>query len=225
MKLAWKQSADAIETDLWLSKDGKIIVFHDADMKRMAKVNRKISDYTLEEAQQVDIGSWKGPQFAAERIPTLESILATIPDGKRIFLEIKCGPEIVPEFVRELKASGRPGSQLAVISFHYDTIRESKTALPELEHYLLSDYKIDPMTGELPQLAPLISRAANAHVEGLDLSFEWPINRAFVDQAKAAGLKLSIWTVDDPEIARRLVAAGVDSITTNKPGWLREQLR
>ena len=165
MKLAWKQSADAIETDLWLSKDGKIIVFHDADMKRMAKVNRKISDYTLEEAQQIDIGSWKGPQFAAERIPTLESILATIPDGKRIFLEIKCGPEIVPEFVRVLKASGRPASQFAVISFNYDSIRESKKALPELEHYLLSEYKIDPMTSEWPEISAVIAKATEAHLD------------------------------------------------------------
>jgi glycerophosphoryl diester phosphodiesterase len=81
MKLAWQQKADAIETDLWLSKDGKIIVFHDADTKRIGKVNRKISDYTLAEAQQVDIASWKGAQYVAERIPSLESLLATIPEG------------------------------------------------------------------------------------------------------------------------------------------------
>jgi glycerophosphoryl diester phosphodiesterase len=225
MKLAWQQNADAIETDLWLSKDGKLIVFHDADTKRIGKVNRKISDYTLAEAQQVDIGTWKGPQFAGERIPTLESFLATIPEGKRIFLEIKCGPEIIPEFVRVLKASGRPASQLAVISFNYDSIRESKKALPELEHYLLADYKKDEKTGELPQLATLITQAKEAKLDGLDLQFKWPIDEAFVSEVKAAGLKLAAWTVDDPAVAKKLATAGVASITTNKPGWLREQLK
>lgn len=224
MTLAWEQNADAIETDLWLSKDGKLIVFHDADMNRMGKVNRKISDYTLEEVQQVDIGSWKGPQFAGERIPALEPILATIPDGKRILLEIKCGPEIVPEFVRVLKASGRPASQLAVLSFNDDTVCESKKVLPEIEHYLAAEYRTDPLRGELPDISAVIAKATDAQVDGLDLSFKWPIDQAFVNQAKAAGLKLSVWTVDDPEIARKLVAAGVRSITTNKPGWLREQL-
>jgi len=121
MELAWEQKADAIELDLWLSRDGKLIVFHDADTKRIGQLNRKISDYTLEEVQQVDIGAWKGPQFVGERIPTLESILATVPQGKRAFLEIKCGPEIVPEFMRVLKASGRAASQLAVISFNYES--------------------------------------------------------------------------------------------------------
>jgi glycerophosphoryl diester phosphodiesterase len=225
MKLAWEQKADAIELDLWLSRDGKLIVFHDADTKRIGQLNRKISDYTLEEVQQVDIGAWKGPQFVGERIPTLESILATVPQGKRAFLEIKCGPEIVPEFMRVLKASGRAASQLAVISFNYESLRKSKKALPELEHYLLHDYKKEPKTGQFPELATLIAKANEARLDGLDLHFAWPMDERFVGEVKAAGLKLAAWTVDDPAVARKLTAAGVASITTNKPGWLREQLK
>src|SRR5215207_9924600 len=56
MKLAWEQGADAVELDLWLSKDGQLIVFHDADTKRIGKTNRKIPDLTLEEAQALDVG-------------------------------------------------------------------------------------------------------------------------------------------------------------------------
>src|SRR5688572_13467983 len=77
MKLAWEQGADAIELDLWLSRDGKLIVFHDSNTKRIAGVERKISDYTLEEAAQLDVGKWKSPKFAGEKLPSLESILAT----------------------------------------------------------------------------------------------------------------------------------------------------
>ena len=51
------------------------------------------------------------------------------------------------------------------------------------------------------------------------------MDEAFVREVKSVGLKLAAWTVDDPEVARRLIAAGVESITTNKPGWLREQLK
>jgi glycerophosphoryl diester phosphodiesterase len=225
MKLGWEQKSDAIELDLWLSKDGKLIVFHDADTKRIGKTNRKISELTLAEAQELDAGEWKGPQFKGERVPTLESILATIPAGKRAVLEIKCGPEILPEFFRVLKESGRPAKELCVISFNYDTIRESKKMRPELENYFLMGYKKDAKTKEFPQLEPLIEKAKAAKCDGLNLNYEWPITKEFVQQVKGAGLKMYVWTVDDAAVAKKLVEAGVDGITTNKPGWLREQLK
>src|SRR5687767_14672552 len=89
MKLAWEQEADAIELDLWLSKDGKLIVSHDADTERFEKQPRKLPELTWAELQQLDVGSWKSDRFKGERIPTLESILATIPADRRAVLEIK----------------------------------------------------------------------------------------------------------------------------------------
>ncbi len=225
IKLAWEQGADAVEFDLWLSKDGKILVFHDKDTKRIGGVDRKISDYTFDEAQQLDVGSWKAPKYAGERMPTLDAILATIPQGKRAYIEVKCGPEIVPELVRVIRASGRPATELAVISFNYETVKESKQKLPEIEHYLLHDYKKDTKTGKYPELSPLIAKAKQAKLDGLDLHFGWPMDERFVGEMKTAGLKLAAWTVDDPAVAKKLLDAGVTIITTNKPAWLREQLK
>jgi glycerophosphoryl diester phosphodiesterase len=225
MKLAWEQKADAIELDLWLSKDGKLIVFHDGDTKRIGKTNRKVPDLTLEEAQALDVGEWKGAQFRGERIPTLEAILATIPPGKRAVLEIKCGPEILPEFVRVVKGSGRPAKELCVISFNYESLKGSKKLLPEIEHYFLAGYKKDAKTGAFPELAPMLARAKEAHFDGLDLQSDWPITKEFVAEVKSAGMTTLAWTVDDPAVAKRLIEAGVVGITTNKPGWLREQLK
>ncbi len=79
MQLAWEQGADAAELDLWLSRDGKLVVFHDADTKRFAEPVRKIKEMTLEEIQQLDVGAFKGAKFKGVRVPTLESILATVP--------------------------------------------------------------------------------------------------------------------------------------------------
>src|SRR5687767_2297202 len=110
MKLAWEQGADAIELDLWLSKDGKLVIFHDADTKRFEKKPRKVAELTWEELQQLDVGTWKNGKL--ERIPTLESILATIPAGRRAVLEIKSGPEILPELKRVLEASGKQAREL-----------------------------------------------------------------------------------------------------------------
>src|SRR4051812_8609351 len=79
MKLAWKQNADGIETDIHLSKDGHIVVMHDYDTKRIGGVDKKIVESTWDEMKDIDIGRWKGAQFTGEKIPTIDSFFATIP--------------------------------------------------------------------------------------------------------------------------------------------------
>src|SRR5687768_4666340 len=155
MKLAWEQNADAIELDLWLSKDGRIVIIHDSNTKRLGGTTNHVARQTWAELQHADVGAWKHARFTGERIPTLESILATIPPGKRAVLEIKCGPEILPEVGRVIAKSGRKPNELAIISFRFDTLRESKKEFPQLEHYFLHSYKKDERTGEFPKLADL----------------------------------------------------------------------
>lgn len=225
MKLAWAQQADAIELDLWLSADGKLIVFHDADTKRFEKNPRKITSLTLAEARTLDVGLWKGEAFKGEPVPTLESILSSMPKNKRAVLEIKDGPHIVPELVRVLRDSGRKPEEFVIISFNHASLAASKKAWPRSEHYFLHSYNKDAKTGEFPQLAPLIERAKTAGFDGLNLHFKWPITKEFKAQVKSAGLKLYVWTVNDEKLAKDLVEAGVDGITTDKPAWLRERLK
>ena len=59
-RLAWTQNADAAETDVYLSKDGEIVVIHDANTRRVGGRNRKVVDQTVAELKQLDIGRWKG---------------------------------------------------------------------------------------------------------------------------------------------------------------------
>ena len=224
MKLGWEQGADAVELDLWLSRDGKLVVFHDADTRRFEQPARKIGEMTLEEIQQLDVGSFKDAKFKGGRVPALEAILTTVPDGKRIVLELKDRPEIVPEFVRVLKVSGLKPAQLCVISFKEDTLRAAKAALPDVPHYFLKGYKADPQTGALPRLEPLLDLCRDARFDGLNLHFDWPVTPEFAAKIKAQHLKLLIWTVDDAAVVKKLTVAGVDAITTNRPAWLRERL-
>lgn len=97
-RLAWKLNADVIEGDFYLTKDEQIVCIHDKTTKRVApkQTSLTIARSTLAELRALDVGSWKHPRFANERIPLLEEVLATVPEGKRIFVEIKCGPEIIP---------------------------------------------------------------------------------------------------------------------------------
>lgn len=222
-QLAWKEQADGAELDIQLTQDGKIIVIHDQDTKRTTGVEGKVAQRTLAELRRLDAGQWKGRQFAGEKLPTLDEMLATVPPGRKVFIEVKSGPEIIPELDRVLKASGLKPTQTPVISFHAPVIAALKRDRPDLPAYWVVSLK--PKKGKKPPTAEeLIARARRIQADGLDLSAEDILDADFARKVKAAGLRLDVWTVDDPVVARRMRALGVQGITTNRPGWLREQL-
>jgi glycerophosphoryl diester phosphodiesterase len=149
---------------------------------------RAVVEQTWEELQQLDVGQWKGAEWQGTPIPLLADVIATVPAGKRLFIEIKCGPQVAAPLREVIAASGKSPDQLAIISFNDAALAASKQALPNIEHYLLARYKEDPETGAFPQLEPLIERAAEAGYEGLDLDYRWPIDTAFVAKIHDAGL-------------------------------------
>lgn len=225
VKLGWEQQADAVEFDVWLSKDGQIVLHHDKDTKRTAGHDRRIVDQTYAELQQLDVGQWKNAKYTGERIPLLGDALATIPAGKRVFIEVKCGPEIVPELQRVLKQAARPEQETAIISFSDDVCAAAKQALPELKVYWIVSLKQDKETGKWNHsAAELIQRGLELKADGLDLQACSLIDPAFGGAVLKADLELLVWTVNDVNLARQMLAAGVQGITTDKPGWLREQL-
>jgi glycerophosphoryl diester phosphodiesterase len=185
-----------------------------------------VKDQTLEELRKLDAGSWKDPKFAGEKIPTLAEAIATIPDGKRMFIEIKCGPEVLEPMKRVLAESGKKPVQLTIIGFNLETMRQAKALFPEHQVYWLASPKEDKKTGTLTSVpvAELVAKAKDARMDGLNLSSKFPIDAAYVKTVHEAGLKFFVWTVDDAAVAKSLLAAGVDGITTNRPAWLREQL-
>jgi glycerophosphoryl diester phosphodiesterase len=223
-KLGWQQQADADELDIHLSKDKQIVVLHDADTKRTTGTPGPVSGQTLDELRRLDAGAWKGPQWKGESLPTLGEALRTIPDGRRMFVEIKCGPEVVPLLEPVFQASGKRAEQLVLIGFNYATMVKARQKFPQFPCFWLASYEADKKSGKLPEIGDLIRKAKAAGFDGLNLDYKFPIDRGFVAKVKQAGLRLYVWTVDDPAVAKRLAEAGVDGITTNRPAWLREQL-
>lgn len=231
-KLAWKQNADAVETDIWLTKDAKLIVSHDKNAKRTTSRDVLVTDLTFAELRELDAGKWKDPQFAGEKLPTLSEQLALIPAGKRMFVEIKTGPEIVGELERVLKEAKADEKKVTIISFNYDALKEVRKRLPQYQTQYLVGYKApdaknppSPKAKKQPTLDEVIDQAKAANLTGLDLQHTWPLTAADVKKIKDAGLQLHVWTVDDPAIARHWIDLGVLSVTTNRPGFLREQLK
>lgn len=226
IRLAWEKKADAVEFDVYLSRDGQIVLFHDKDAKRVANVDKKVADLTLAELKKLDVGSWKGERWAGERVPTLAEALATIPNGKRVFIEVKCGPEVVPELKRVLKASGKKHQQTAVISFSYEVVKAVKKELPELKVYWIVALEQDKVTQAWgPTAEELISKTKAANLDGVDLGRTNGIDAAFAAKIKKAKLGLYVWTINDVDEAQRLIKLGIDGITTDRPGWLPQQIK
>jgi len=224
IKLAFEQQADTCEIDVWISKDGKPMVIHDSDTKRVADLAKKVSEQTLAELQQLDVGRWKDARFEGTRIPTLEEALAAIPPGKRVFVEIKCGPDGVPAIVRAVQQSALKPEQPLYIGFSAAVLTRVKQEHPEARTLWIVSLKEDKEKPPL-KLADLIAKARELKAEGLNLSASPRIDAEFVKQVRDGGLKLYVWTVDDPKVARPLQALGVDGITTNRPSLLRKQLQ
>jgi glycerophosphoryl diester phosphodiesterase len=228
-KLAWQQRADAVETDIYLSKDGRIVVSHDKNGKRTAGRDVDFITITQAEARQLDAGSWKDPKFKGEKIPLLEEQIASIPPGKRMLVEIKIGPEIVPELARVLAQMKATEKNITIISFNYESLQEVRKQLPHLPTLWLVGHPA-PNAKKAPAKQPpsvdeMISKARAAGLTGLDLQYTWPLTPADLKKIKDAGLELHVWTVNDVEVAQRWIRMGVASITTDRPGWLREQLK
>jgi glycerophosphoryl diester phosphodiesterase len=220
--LGWKESTD-VEIDIHMSKDNRIVVIHDSSTKRTSGVDLEVSETMSQRLRQLDVGSFKSAEFAGEPMPFLEDVIQTIPDGRKLYVEIKSGLETLPFLKRIILGSGRE-EQIVIIGFDFDTVATSKLMMPDIPTYWLKGTEKDKQTEEwILHDAKLVQQAKLAGLDGLDVHYAG-VNKTFADAVKSAGLKLYVWTVDEMQEAVRLKELGADGITTNRPGWLRDRL-
>lgn len=222
--LGFEQGADFVEIDLHLTADGEIVVIHDATTKRTGDADLEVSKHALADLKRVDVGAFKGPQWAGERIPTLEDALAAVPAGRGLFLELKCGEQILPHLANVIERSSLSTEQIVLIGFDLPTISGAKRRLPKHRAYWLVDFKQDAATGTWkPTRRDVLQRAAGS-VDGVNLRACDAVDAEFTAQAKAVGFPVYVWTVNDPVLTDRMRNAGVAGITTDRPKRLVEQL-
>ena len=224
VKLAWAKNADAVEVDIHLTKDGKIVAIHDYNTKRTAELDKLVSEQTLASLKKLDAGSWKGRQWRGTTIPTLAETLAAVPAGKRLFIEIKCGVEVVPELERVIEESGKR-DQAVVIGFSLAVVTAVKKRFPDVPVYWLYGFsERERQEYGDPSLDDLIAKVKSAGLDGLDVIHTGPLSEDFVTKLRAAGLKLYVYTVNSAERARALADMGVTGITTDRPARIRAAL-
>ena len=193
------------ECDLYLSKDGRVFTFHDPDLKR----------------SKLDVGSWgkwKDSKFAGTPPALLEDVLALAKNGRRIYLEIKSGPEIVPVIKAILSSQNNATpDNVLFICFNQGVCKAVKDILPEYTVYWLVCAKKDDGGASRPiTVDEVVAGARAAAADGVDMQFDPDVvDEAFVAAVKKAGLSFHVWTVDDLSHALRAFAVGADTVTTN----------
>ncbi len=227
-RLAFEEGADFVEGDFWLTRDEQIVCLHDDDTRRVApkQPNRRVTESTLAELRELDVGASKDAKYAGTRIPTLEEILAAVPKDRGIYIEIKDDrPEIAKHLKRILDKSGLKPRQLIVIAFDPAIIQAVKAELPHVKAHWLYWWYWDKKTGKLSNTADEIVRVARAiRADGIDVNKCRWANAEFIRQVRQAGLEFHVYTVNDLVDAARYVALGADSITTDRPRELRKEI-
>jgi glycerophosphoryl diester phosphodiesterase len=213
-RLAWELNADAVELDIHLSKDNRIMVIHDANTKRTSGEDYSVKNTESDMLRTLDVGLFKDSAFKGERIPFLDEAIRIIPPGKKLVIEIKSGADIMPWLGKVVRASKKE-DQLVFIAFDWQVILEARKMFPANPCYWLSSNKKETIEK--------LDEAAAAGLDGLDLHF-LVIDEELMHEAGNLNLEIMAWTVDNPVEAKRLSKLGVKSITTNRTAWLRSQM-
>lgn len=213
-RAAVELGADAIELDVQRTADGHVIIMHDPMLDRTTNGRGPVADRSLRSIKALDAGSWFGPAFAGERVPTLEEAVNLVGGRLGLLVEIKQGPrfdETVEAAVVQVLQQ-RPGAY-EVSSFDHFSVLRTKALAPELPCGILFEARlIDPF-----------GAAALARADALHLYWTL-ITPDFVPEAHRRGHMVVAWTVNDEEAMTRLADSGVDAIVTDRPDLLRRVL-
>jgi len=218
-RLAFQQGADGVEADFRLSADGEIVCLHDDSTGRTAGAELWVERTGWQELRRMEVGGWKGEAWRGEPIPTLAQVLAALPADKRLFIELKSGPQIIPRLGEVLAAAAVAPERLRLLSFSADLIRSLKEALPAYRACWLTDYRLRG-TWWHPSPQEVLDTLRACRADGLASRSRAVLERSFVAALRGQHQEIHVWTVDAAAEARRLAALGVDSIMTNRPGWL-----
>lgn len=208
---ATELGARFIETDLHLSRDSHLVAVHDSTLERTTNGHGAVWDYNLAELRELDAGSWFSPEFAGQRIPTLEEILRFAREADMVFyLEIKseAGLGLHHALVGALRAR-EDVERSVVISFDSEILEKIR----RLDTTLMTGLLFDRPTLDVVEQAQRLGARQLAPRGDL-------VTPELVDRAHRADLQVVTWTVNEPELIRAVIRAGVDGIMTDYPDRL-----
>ena len=211
---AMELGVDAMEFDVWLSKDNVPVIMHDGNAKRTAGVDRNLNDMTLEEIKKLDVGSWKGAEFAGAQVPTLKELLELAKELRpdlRLGVEIKDHrPETVDITVALLKEYGYFDT-CWFYAFNARTIK-----------YIKTQYNGRTMGYPDFQMKEFEPDSYSYYDEiGLSMTI---VRSEILDIYKKKGLPMHMYCADTTEAVELCIKHGASLITANDPVPLMKYL-
>jgi glycerophosphoryl diester phosphodiesterase len=208
---AVKVGADLVELDYHHSADGVPVVLHDEILSRTTDADDLLGarqplvcDFRHAELCRLDAGAWFDLKFAGTRLPTLEEALDVIQQGSATLVEHKAGDAATCVKLLERK---NLVDRLVVQSFDWDYVRECRRLAPNLVVAALGSKPLNEKRLEM-------ATATGAQIIGWN---QMLIGRREIEAIHARGMKVWVYTVDNPARARALISAGIDGIITNVP--------
>ncbi|MGW6403534.1 glycerophosphodiester phosphodiesterase [Streptomyces sp. NPDC055134] len=186
---------DLIELDLHLSKDGALVVMHDADVDRTTDGRGPIADKTLAELRALDAGR-------GERVPVFEEVL----DAVSTPLQAEIKDVAAARALAEVMLRRDLVSRVEVISFHDEAVAEIARLVPGVRTALVaSRYGTD-----------VVDRATAVGATSLVLNIR-RLTQEIVERARKADLRIIGWVVNTQDDLRLVRALGLDGATTDYP--------
>jgi glycerophosphoryl diester phosphodiesterase len=202
--LALEHRADIVEIDVQETADGEVVVIHDSDLMKVGGNPMKVWEATFDEIRAVDVGSWFGPEFTGQRVPTLEEVLETCRDRAMVDIELKYygHDQMLEQRVSDIVEQTGMADQVIAMSLKGDAVGKMKGIRPDWEVGLLTARAVgDLTTAEADFLAVHVGMA----------------NSAFIRRAHQAGKNVYVWTVNDRLNMSRMMSRGVDGVITDHP--------
>lgn len=227
-QLALKEKADFIEGDFRLTKDNEIVCIHDPDTKRVTgdKIKLIVRSSSLAELKKLDIGSWKGKEYKGTQIPTLQEVLQIIPEGKGIYLEIKDYREIfITKLAEILKQYPILNDKIRIITFNPMAVQLAKKYLLKIKVFRLFGCHFSKK-----RYLKFISQRWLMHTlpafncDGIDVIAAPFVDEKIVKLIRDSNMDFCAYDVENIEDMAKLIKLGVDSITTNSPLKMREEI-
>jgi glycerophosphoryl diester phosphodiesterase len=213
IRQAIADKADWAEIDVQRTADDKLVVMHDIDLLRIGGGTRRVDQATLAEIQEIDVGTSFGPQFASEKVPTFEDVLAAAGDKLRLNVELKPHgrADDIPLAEGTVAAIRKAGlvDHCRICSQSYEAIYAARQIEPRMQIGFIAGAAV----GDLAKL----------DVDYLMVSAELA-QRSLIDRAAVSNIGIHAWTINDANLVARLVDDGVANIITDDVPLIRARL-
>ncbi len=199
--------AHMIEFDVALTKDGKLVLMHDATVDRTTDGSGPVSDLTLAELKALDAGSWKGQEFKDERIPTLDETLAMMPENIWLNVHLKGRAELAEKATRRIVAHQR---------LHQAFLASGSKAARAAKQ-VDSRIKICNMERQANTLA-YVNETIEMKADFIQLLGGKSVDPAHTRRLQERGIRINYYGTNEAEKTRKLFDAGVEFPLADRVG-------